>query len=81
VSEGKAPVEVTLKFVSVFEQLTDAWGFVMDMLDRVGADPEVHIRPVWVFGVDAGVDDDVVGGDGRLDVRLFEVSVSGSVEE
>jgi len=66
-----APVEVTTRFATSFDTLTECFGFVMDHVDKVGAAPSVVIKPFWSYDV-AGLDD----SDGR---QSFEVVVSGMV--
>lgn len=39
-------VEVTLRFDTVVDDLSEAWAFIMSRIERVGPDPEVHILPV-----------------------------------
>lgn len=70
-----APVEMTTKYVTTVDDLPAAWAFVMDHLDRLGPDPEVHIKPIWIMSVSEAMDDPMNGPQ-----RQFEVVVSGMVE-
>lgn len=38
-------VEVTTRFETVVEDLSDAWAFIMSKIEKVGPDPSVHIHP------------------------------------
>lgn len=64
-----APVEVTTRYATTVESLTDAWAFVMEHLDSVGPDPRIEISPLWTYG-----SDDVEDG-----TRRFSVAVDGMV--
>jgi hypothetical protein len=68
-------IETTTKYVTTVDNLPAAWAFVMDHLDALGPDPEVHIRPVWIMSVAEAMDE----RDERP-AREFEVAVSGMVQ-
>ncbi len=73
-----APVEVTTRYVTTVDDLASAWAFVMDHLDhldRLGPDPEVHIKPIWIMNVH-----EVLDGSEERPARQFEVVVSGMVQ-
>lgn len=42
-----SPVEMTTKFATLSDSLTDAWAFVMEHVDSVGPDPTISISPVF----------------------------------
>lgn len=65
-----ASIEVTTRYATCVDDLTAAWSFVMDRLDRVGPDPRVHIEPRWE-----------PHDDPDHHRRYFEVTVDGTVEE
>jgi hypothetical protein len=72
-----APIEVTTRYATSVNELTDAWAFVMDRLDRVGPDPSVTIKPIWTISVrDVDTDD-----EDQEWPRRFEVVVEGMVHE
>lgn len=62
-------VERTTMFATVVEDLSSAWAFIMDRLDRLGPAPSITITPQWTY---SNTEDGVL---------RFEVSVSGMVEE
>lgn len=71
----RSATEVTTKFATTVDELTDAWAFIMEHLADVGDAPNVTITPCWPVSVAEFPD----GGDvGR---RYFEVTVSGMVEQ
>ena len=65
-----APIEVTTRYATSVDDLTAAWTFVMDRLDRVGPSPLVRITPIWT-----------ISDDPDNHERRFEVVVEGMVEE
>lgn len=65
-----SPIEVTTRYATTVPELSDAWAFVMDRVDAVGASPQIHITPIWV-----------IGRNDEEDYRKFEVVVEGMVEE
>lgn len=67
------PVEVTTRYVTSVPTLAEAWTFVMDRIDRVGPDPTIEIKPVWIYSMPSSTDDE--------SERHFEVVVSGMIEE
>jgi hypothetical protein len=67
-----APIEVTTRYVTTVDNLSEAWAFVMERLDSVGPDPSVEISPVWTLSS--------LPGDDEMP-RQFSVVVSGMVEE
>jgi hypothetical protein len=69
------PVEVTTRYVTSVPTLAEAWAFVMDRVDRVGPDPTIEIKPVWIYSMSS-----VTEGTDESE-RRFEVVVSGMVEE
>lgn len=72
---SSAPVEVTTRFATTVDELSDAWAFIMAKLEDVGPDPSVEISPIWLRPMDfAGNDEDPWP-------RQFSVVVSGMVEE
>ena len=69
------PIEVTTRYVTTVNELSEAWRFVMDRLEVVGPDPAVSIRPIRIMSVsDALADRDEPS-------RQFEVTVEGMVQE
>ncbi len=68
-----APVEVTTRFATTVESLTDALAFVMERLDYLGPDPRIEITPQWTVYADRDHP-----GDGK---RTFSVVVDGMVHE
>lgn len=74
------PVEITTRFATNVEAMSDAWAFVMARIDRVGPDPTIYIKPVWVYPL---VEMEMIEiGQMPQAVRRFEVVVQGSgVEE
>lgn len=71
-----APIEVTTRYATTVDDLTAAWAFVMDRLDRVGPDPTVEISPFWAFNIHDGLE-----GRDETPARQFSVVVSGMVPE
>lgn len=69
----RAPVEQTVQYATSVASLPEAWTFVMERLNLVGADPHIEIRPVW------SADYGTASSEGSW-TRHFEVSVSGTVE-
>ena len=61
-------VTFTRSYASTTETLTDAWAFVMTLVDEVGPDPCIEIRPTWFYG----------HAEHEEGVRMFEVVVEGS---
>lgn len=61
-----APIEATIQYATVVEDLNAAWVFVMGLIDQLGPDPTIKINPVWSHQVDETQ-------------RRFEVVVSGMV--
>ncbi|WP_344766256.1 hypothetical protein [Aeromicrobium panaciterrae] len=55
-------------------ELADAWAFVMAHVDSVGPDPNIEIKPIWVYRV-AEMDDN------DDPPRHFSVVVSGMVPD
>lgn len=68
-------IEMTTKLVTTVSDLPAAWAFVMEHLDDLGPDPEVHIKAIWIMSVAEAMD----GRDERP-AREFEVAVSGMVQ-
>jgi len=66
-------VEVTTSYATTVPELTDAFAFVMDRLERVGPNPEVRISLVFIIGMDSSDDEPTS--------REFEVTVRGMTEE
>lgn len=68
--------EVTIRFArGGLADLTDAWAFVMEHIDKVGGDPTIEITPVW----SQSFDDIGVRPDDPWP-RTFSVIVSGMTE-
>lgn len=70
---SESPTEYTARYAKVVPSVQDAFVFVMAHMDKVGADVEVLITPVWAHG--HGIDGEVIAPQ-----RMFEVAVSGMVE-
>ena len=70
-----APIEVTTRYATTVDELTDAFAFVMARLDSVGPDPEVIISPLWITPLSE------MDNEGSFSRRQFSVVVSGMVEE
>jgi hypothetical protein len=62
-------VEVTTRYATRVGDLSAAWSFVMEKMDQLGADPSIKITPAWRYP------------DGMESHRVFDVVVSGMVEE
>jgi hypothetical protein len=62
-------VEVTTRYATTVDHLTDVWAFVMERIDNLGSTPSITVRPMWVYGD---------GDDGRT---AFEVVVEGTTNE
>lgn len=62
-------VEVTTRYATTVDSLTEAWAFVMERLDSVGPDPRIEITPEWVYS------------DAEDGTRRFSVMVDGMVPE
>ena len=75
-SNPAAPIEVTTRFATTVDDLTSAWAFVMDRIDRVGPDPSIHIKPLWSYSVH-----DMDRVDDFVPPRQFEVVVEGMTPE
>lgn len=69
------PVEFTRRYATSVQTLAEAWGFVMDRLDSVGADPTIEIKPRWIISVSDAMNDD------EMPPREFGVVVSGMIRE
>ena len=76
-NETRTPVEVTTRYATTVNGLTEAWAFVMDRIDSVGPDPSITISPVWTVSVHDMGEDEPEGGY----PRHFSVVVEGMVEE
>lgn len=72
-------VEVTLQFETVVDDLTEAWAFIMDRIERVGPDPSVHIHPAKE-GPPPMIQM-LVNGEVREATRKFHVVVEGTARE
>ena len=68
-AETVSPIERTLRFATNVADLSAAWSFVMEYVDRVGPAPSIEILPMWRFN-----DDDT-------SEQLFTVVVSGMEHE
>lgn len=64
-----SPIEMTTQYATTVINLTDAWSFVMEHIDKVGTAPSISISPVWTFS-----------NDKEDPEQHFEVVVSGMVE-
>lgn len=73
-----APVEVSTRYATTVETMTDAWEFVMSRIDLVGPDPSVTISPYWRVNMELMMDDSV---EEQAMPRCFTVVVEGMVEE
>ena len=60
-------IEVTTKYATTVSDLTQAWSFIMEHIDKVGTHPSVNIHPIWVF-------------EDKEEHRALEVSVEGMIE-
>lgn len=71
------PVEHTERFCTTVADLSGAWAFIMEYVDRVGPDPTIQIKPVWrmPFGWLPQIDQDQPPME-----RFFEVVVDGMRE-
>ena len=67
-AETITPVERTLRYATSVVDLTAAWAFVMEYVDKVGDAPTIEINPFWSSS------DDFEG-------RKFIVVVSGMEHE
>lgn len=75
-----APIEVTTRYVtSDLSDLTAAWAFVMEHVDKVGPYPTIHIEPVWTMPV--GDMSGLEGEEVRPTTRTFTAVVEGMVEK
>lgn len=63
------PVEFTAKYATSVLTLAEAWGFVMDHIEKVGPEPRIEISPYTLFE------------DDEKYSTVFEVCVSGMVEQ
>lgn len=73
---AEVKTEVTTRFArGGLEDLTAAWAFIMEHIDKVGGDPTIEISPVW----SADYDDIGVRPDAPW-VRTFSAVVSGMTE-
>lgn len=61
-------VTFTRRYAATTESLTDAWHFVMTLVDEVGPDPRIEISPTWFYG----------HAEHEEGVRMFDVLVEGS---
>ena len=66
---------MTIKYAATVNNLSDAWSFVMEKVEQVGPNPEIHIKPIWSANADSPLSDDDSW------TRHFEVAVSGMVKE
>lgn len=64
----RSPLEVTTRYATTVDTLSDAWEFVMDHLDRVSDAPSVEISPTW-------------SSDDDFRTPYFSVVVSGMVQD
>lgn len=76
-AEPVADVEVTTNYVTHVAELSDAWAFIMDRVDRLGPDPTIAIVPFWACVVSEDEDGDEV----HEQKRRFQITLSGSVPE
>lgn len=70
---GHTPAEVTVRYACCADDLTSAWAFVMEHLDKVGPSPSIEIKPIWTFSALPGTDDE--------SKQSFDVGVSGTITE
>lgn len=63
----RAPLEMTTRYATSVDSLSDAWEFVMDHLEKVGDAPSVAISPEW-------------SSEDDFRTCYFTVVVSGTVE-
>lgn len=63
------PVEITTRYVTTVADISGAWAFVMERVDRVGPRPRIQISPITIFNHD---------GDEQ---HFFEVTVEGMVTD
>lgn len=64
----RAATEVTTRYATHVDTITEAFAFVMEHLEKVGPAPEVNIGPCW-------------SSEDDFDSVYFGVVVSGMVEE
>jgi hypothetical protein len=76
-SDTTRAVEVTTRYATSVQTLSEAWAFVMERIDSVGPNPSIQIVPLWGFSEeDENADED----DYTLE-RWFSVVVSGAENE
>lgn len=61
-------IEVTTKYATTVSNLTEAWSFIMEHIDKVGLFPSVNIHPIWIF-------------KDNEEYKELEVSVEGTIEK
>lgn len=68
------PIEITTRYATSVDTLTEAWEFVMDHLDALGEHPTIEVKPFHTISVL-----DLDREDPPWEWR-FGVVVSGTVE-
>lgn len=63
----RSATEHTEKFATTVDEMTDAFVFIMEHLDRVGNSPSVQINPSW-------------SSEDDFQKCYYEVSISGMTE-
>lgn len=69
----RTPIEVDTRYSTTVDELTDAWSFVMEHIDKIGPHPSIRIYPCW------GVDRDEALEEPDDQVH-FHAVVEGAVE-
>lgn len=72
-------VEVSIRYETVADDLTEAWAFIMDKIEAVGPDPSVHIHPAADGPPPILVA--LMGAEQPPSTRRFHVVVEGSSQE
>lgn len=72
-------VEVSIRYETVVDDITDAWAFIMDKIEKVGPDPSVHIHPASDGPPPIMVA--LMGAEQPVTTRRFHVAVEGTQKE
>ncbi len=78
-SNEQPHVEVSVRYETVVDDITDAWAFIMSRIEKVGPDPSVQINPA--SEAPPAILLALLGREPQFGPRRFHVAVEGSMKE
>ncbi len=78
-SSEQPHVEVSIRYETVVDDITDAWAFIMAHIEKVGPDPSVNIRPA--SDTPPPILQALLGQEPSIGTRRFHVAVEGSMQK